>query len=189
MFTNTISGFKPNTNDPDPNFATCLQCAAIDRGRLKVSPPIPRSDACTKCFQQYCYDPQNPPSKDVLTGRKLDFVDPDPEGFSKLGGFFSRNKFALIGGLVGLVALLGLMIGGLYVDFPSVDGCSRVDFGPAGCTGRKERRTSSSLISGCQTSMTMTPRGNGIQSMRGSNHMNCQTIRARLHVEYTRHIF
>ncbi|KAG6917429.1 hypothetical protein DXG01_002515 [Tephrocybe rancida] len=113
VHTNTISGFSPNANTPDPNFGSCLQCAAIDRGRLKVTPPIERSAICQQCFQQYCYDPQNPPSRFELPGRKLQFVDPDPEGFGKLGNFFSRNKFALIGGLAGLVVLLGLMIGGL----------------------------------------------------------------------------
>ncbi|RDB16981.1 Lysophospholipase 1 [Hypsizygus marmoreus] len=113
---NIISGFTPNANTPDPNFGTCLQCAAIDRARLKVnttSSPIPRSAICTQCFQQYCYDPLNPPSKIALPGRKLAFVNPDPVGLDKLGGFFAKHKFALIGGLAGLVALLGAMIGGL----------------------------------------------------------------------------
>ncbi|KAF8071892.1 phospholipase B [Lyophyllum atratum] len=110
---NTISGFTPNSNDPDPNFGTCLQCAALDRARLKVTPQIPRSEPCRQCFEQYCFNPQKPPSKAELPGRKQAFVDPDPQGLGKLGNFFSRNKFALIGGLVGLVALIGAMIGGL----------------------------------------------------------------------------
>ncbi|GLB40375.1 putative cytoplasmic phospholipase A2, catalytic subunit [Lyophyllum shimeji] len=113
VLNNTISGFTPNANTPDANYGTCLQCAAIDRARLKVTPPIPRSDICSQCFKQYCFDPQNPPSKDELPGRKQVFVDPDPQGLTKLGSFFTRNRFALIGGLVGLVLLIAAMIGGL----------------------------------------------------------------------------
>ncbi|KAG6849456.1 hypothetical protein H0H93_008299 [Arthromyces matolae] len=111
--TNTISGFSPNANNPDPNYGTCLQCAAIDRGRLKMAQPIGRSPMCQKCFLQYCYDPENPPSRAELPGRKQLFVDPDPQGVGKLGNFFVRNRFALIGGLAGLVALLALLVGGL----------------------------------------------------------------------------
>ncbi|KAF8210154.1 phospholipase B [Mycena galopus ATCC 62051] len=77
---NTISGFTPNANTPDPNFGVCLQCAAVDRGRLKISPVVNRSSICTKCFQQYCYDPENPPSQSELPNRKLIFVDPTPQG-------------------------------------------------------------------------------------------------------------
>ncbi|KAF9461302.1 phospholipase B [Collybia nuda] len=111
---NAISGFTPRSTAPDLLYGTCLQCAAIDRARLKVSPPLPRSKACTTCFQRYCYDPQHPPSKaDLPPGRKFTFVDPDPQGFARLGNFFARNKFALIGGLIGLLALIGLLIAGL----------------------------------------------------------------------------
>lgn len=75
---------------------------------------MPRSDACTACFQRYCYDPLNPPSKaDLPPGRKFAFVDPDPQGLARIDGFFERNKFSLIGGLVALVVLIGLMVAGL----------------------------------------------------------------------------
>ncbi|KAG6896435.1 hypothetical protein C0992_008312 [Termitomyces sp. T32_za158] len=113
VYNNTGSGFSPNANIPDPNFGTCLLCAAIDRGRLKVKPMIARSTVCEKCFQQYCSDPENPPSRSELPGRKQVFVDPDPQGLEKLGDFFARDKFALIGGFIGLVILFGLLIGGL----------------------------------------------------------------------------
>ncbi|KAF5367448.1 hypothetical protein D9758_003652 [Tetrapyrgos nigripes] len=110
---NTISGFVPNTNDADPNFGKCLQCAAIDRARYKMNPILARSDFCQKCFDQYCFDPQNPPSQDELPNRKFNFVDPDPQGLTRLTGFLGKNKGKLIGGLVGLAALIGVMIGGL----------------------------------------------------------------------------
>jgi lysophospholipase len=118
VFTNQISGFVPNTNKADPNFGKCLQCAAIDRARLAnattANPnPIPRSDFCTTCFKQYCYDPNNPPSKDALPGRKLTFVDPDPSGFSQVTGFLGMSKFKLIGGLIGLLVFIALAVGGL----------------------------------------------------------------------------
>ncbi|KAF8919942.1 phospholipase B [Mucidula mucida] len=110
VFSNTISGFVPGTNDADPDYGFCLQCAAIDRARYKASPMIDRSDFCTKCFKQYCYDEANPPSRSDLPNRKLVFVDPDPQG---LLSFLSRNKFKLLGGLLGLIALVGCLIGGL----------------------------------------------------------------------------
>ena len=110
---NTISGFVPNTNDADANFGKCVQCAAIDRARLKVQPPIARSDFCTKCFKQYCFDPTNPPKLSEVPNRKLAFVDPDPQGVDRLSGFLGKNKFKFIGGLIGLVALIALAIGGL----------------------------------------------------------------------------
>lgn len=111
VFNNTVLGFTPNANIPDPNYGACLQCAAVDRARLRAS--IARSDFCSKCFQQYCYDPANPPSKDALPNRKLTFVDPDPEGIVQVTGFLGQSKFKLIGGLVGLVVFLALVIGGL----------------------------------------------------------------------------
>ncbi|KAF8993709.1 phospholipase B [Cyathus striatus] len=110
---NTISGFTPNANIPDKNWGTCLQCAAIDRARYKVFPAVPRSDQCQHCFTQYCFDPENPPNKSELPNRKLKFVDPDPQGLSRLGDFFSNNKFKLIGGLIGLFALIAILVGGL----------------------------------------------------------------------------
>ena len=94
----------PNATGADPNFGRCLQCGAIDRARYKVEPVIPRSDFCETCFQQYCYDPNNPPSASEIVGRKLQFVDPDPQGISKVEGFLTKDKVGLIIGLV-LVAV------------------------------------------------------------------------------------
>ena len=108
--TNTISGFLPKSKAADPGWGACLQCAAIDRARYKQSPVLPRSDFCAKCFKQYCFDPASPPDGSLVIGRKLAFVDPQPTGFSKLGLFFKRNKFAFIGGAIGLVALIGGLI-------------------------------------------------------------------------------
>lgn len=111
VFNNTVSGFTPNSTVPDPNYGACLQCAAVDRARLRAS--LTRSDFCSKCFKQYCFDPANPPTKDMIPGRKLTFVDPDPQGLTQLTGFFSENKFKLIGGLIGLVVLMAVIIAGL----------------------------------------------------------------------------
>ncbi|KAL0956276.1 hypothetical protein HGRIS_002434 [Hohenbuehelia grisea] len=110
---NTINGFTPNSNKPDPNFGLCLQCAAIDRARFKLTPVLSRSSICSQCFEQYCFDPQNPPSKVELPGRKYIFVDPDPQGLTKVSGFLTRNMIKLIGGLAGLVAFLIALIVGL----------------------------------------------------------------------------
>ena len=65
--------------------------------------PILRSDTCRACFKQYCYDPQNPPSRSELIGRKEQFVDPDPRGLARVGGFLSRARVGLIVGCVMLV--------------------------------------------------------------------------------------
>lgn len=111
VFNNNVLGFTPNANTPDSNYGACLQCAAVDRARLRAS--ISRSDFCSACFQQYCYDPANPSSKAELPNRKLVFVDPDPEGIDQVTGFLADNKFKLIGGLIGLVVLVALIIGGL----------------------------------------------------------------------------
>ncbi|KAF7361984.1 Lysophospholipase [Mycena venus] len=110
---NTISGFTPNANTPDPNFGVCLQCAAVDRARAKITPVVPRSSICSQCFQQYCYDPQHPPSQSELPNRKLTFKDPTPQGLTKVTGFLGSNKFRLLGGLIGLVVFIGLLSGGL----------------------------------------------------------------------------
>ncbi|KAJ8507916.1 hypothetical protein ONZ45_g9769 [Pleurotus djamor] len=96
VFNLTTGGFTPNSQLPDPNFGVCLQCAAIDRARLKISPV-----------------PTRPPSKSQLPGRKLAFVDPDPQGLTKVGGFLSSNMYKLIGGLAGLVGFLFVLIFGL----------------------------------------------------------------------------
>ncbi|PSR76524.1 hypothetical protein PHLCEN_2v8427 [Hermanssonia centrifuga] len=108
---NTIGGFLPKSESVDPNWGQCLQCAAIDRSRFKLSPVIPRSDFCSKCFFQYCFEPTSPPDGAYIIGRKLVFVDPDPQGFSKLADFFADNKLAFIGGLVGLIVLVACLIG------------------------------------------------------------------------------
>ncbi|KAJ7084311.1 phospholipase B [Mycena belliarum] len=110
---NTISGFTPNANTPDPNFGICLQCAAVDRARTKITPVVSRSSQCSKCFQQYCYDPLHPPSQSELPNRKLTFKDPTPLGLSKVEGFLGENKFKLLGGLIGLVAFIAALTGGL----------------------------------------------------------------------------
>jgi len=102
---NMLAGFVPGTNDADPNWGKCLQCAAIDRARFKVRPNIARSPQCSACFKQYCYDPENPPSKDALPGRIQNFVDPDPQPSAT--GFIVRTRYALLGGFIGLVAFIG----------------------------------------------------------------------------------
>ena len=73
---NTISGFVPNSNSADPNWGKCLQCGAIDRARYKTNPVTPRSEFCTTCFQQYCYNATNPPSRTELPNRNLTYFDP-----------------------------------------------------------------------------------------------------------------
>ncbi|CAA7263207.1 unnamed protein product [Cyclocybe aegerita] len=115
VFSNTISGFTPKSNSPDPNWGKCLQCAAFDRARSKVSPAVPRSTICIQCFNQYCYNSQNPSSKSELPNRKLEFVDPDPQGLSKIQVFFSVNKFKLLGGLIGLIVLILLITAGFIL--------------------------------------------------------------------------
>ncbi|KAJ7462207.1 phospholipase B [Mycena galericulata] len=113
---NTISGFTrvPNANTPDPNFGICLQCAVVDRARTKITPVVGRSSICSQCFTQYCYDPQNPPSQSELPNRKLVFVDPTPQGLTKVEGFLGTNKFKLLGGVIGLVVFIALLCGGLF---------------------------------------------------------------------------
>lgn len=98
---NVIGGFQPGTNAPDPNFGKCTQCAAIDRARFKTSQPLPRSAFCQACFAQYCFDPNNLTSAAVqLPGRKLAFVDPDPQGVSAVTGFLSGSKVSIVAGFV-----------------------------------------------------------------------------------------
>lgn len=41
------------------------------------------------------------------------FVDPTPQGLTKVEGFLGANKFKLLGGLIGLVVFIALLIGGL----------------------------------------------------------------------------
>ncbi|KAI0045904.1 phospholipase B [Auriscalpium vulgare] len=108
---NTIGGFTPGANTPDANFGKCLQCAALDRARLRLSPPLNRSDVCTQCFTQYCFDPTNKPSVSALVGRKLTFKDPDPQGAAKVEGFLSHSKLPIIGGFVGAALIIAGIIG------------------------------------------------------------------------------
>ncbi|KAJ6472715.1 phospholipase B [Mycena vitilis] len=110
---NTISGFTPNANTPDPNFGKCLQCAAVDRARAKITPAVARSSICSQCFQQYCYDPKHPPSQSELPNRKLVYKDPTPQGLTKIEVFLESNKFKLIGGLIGLIGFVALLSVGL----------------------------------------------------------------------------
>jgi lysophospholipase len=106
---NIIGGFVPNTDSPDPNFGNCLQCIAIDRARYNVNPPLARSSICTQCLQQYCFDPNNLTSLSALPGRKLNFVDPDPQGIAAVKNFLSRGKVGLILGFVALtLAIAGV---------------------------------------------------------------------------------
>ncbi|KIJ18736.1 hypothetical protein PAXINDRAFT_129113 [Paxillus involutus ATCC 200175] len=106
-FQNTLGGFKPNTTSPDPNWGKCLQCAALDRARLKLTPILERSDFCAQCFSQYCYDPSNPPSVSELPGRDYVFSDPDPGGVDKVQAFFSQKKGVVIGVGVAVLFLIG----------------------------------------------------------------------------------
>lgn len=75
-YENTIGGFVPNSNQPDPNWGKCLQCAVVDRSRLNVKPTIERSAFCTKCFTQYCYNPAKLTSSAELPNRQLDYAGP-----------------------------------------------------------------------------------------------------------------
>ncbi|KAH7919355.1 phospholipase B [Leucogyrophana mollusca] len=113
-FANTLGGFVPNTTDADPNFGKCLQCAAIDRARYKASPTPSRSDVCTTCFSQYCYSPSNPPSVSELPGRDYNFTDPDPDAYNKVVEFLKTHVGVLVGGILGLLALIGVIIGFIF---------------------------------------------------------------------------
>jgi hypothetical protein len=97
-------GFMEGQLDADPTFGTCLQCAAIDRARLKTNPITPRSDICSNCFKRYCYDPQNPPLAGQLVGRRFKFADPDPFGIKS---FYIALKTGII--VVAVFVVLGLI--------------------------------------------------------------------------------
>lgn len=70
---------------------------------------LPRSAQCDACFTRYCYDPANPPSADQLAtpGRKVTFVDPDPQQ-----SFLEKNKklVIIVGSVLGGAGLLVLVI-------------------------------------------------------------------------------
>ena len=95
-----------------------MQCVAIDRARYKLKPPLQRSSICTQCFQQYCFDPDNLTSVSELPGRKLEFVNPDPQGISAVSGFLSRTKVALIISFLALLLLVAGLSAFLCVYFP-----------------------------------------------------------------------
>ncbi len=117
-----IGGFVPGTNSPDPNFGKCMQCAAIDRARLKTSPPLQqRSAFCQTCFAQYCFDPNNLTSAAQLPGRKLAFVDPDPQGVSAVTGFLSDSKLAIILGFLGVALAIAAICAFLCVLYSFAD--------------------------------------------------------------------
>lgn len=75
---------------------------------MKATPVVGRSAFCGQCFQQYCFDPSNPPNKGELPNRQQAFVDPDAEA---LKSFFQRHKGAIIGGIVGGVVFVILVAG------------------------------------------------------------------------------
>ena len=114
---NTIGGFVPYTNSPDPDFGKCLQCVAIDRARYNVNPPADRSSICARCLHQYCFDPNNLTSTSELPGRKLNFVDPSPEGVSAVTGFLAQGRVPLILGFLGLALVVAAISTFLYVLF------------------------------------------------------------------------
>lgn len=142
---NVIGGFVPNTSTSDPNFGKCMQCAAIDRARYKVVPPLSRSSFCTQCFQQYCFDPNNLTSSSELPNRNLEFVDPDPGEVATALRFLSQNKVAIILGFVGLFVAIAVLCIFLCVhsrellrvlcfDFDMVHRLSPIGYGEiAGC--------------------------------------------------------
>lgn len=74
-----------------------------------------RSDFCTKCFDQYCYNAGSPPSASEIVGRKLDFVDPDPQGVSRVENFLSKNKVPLIASLASVTGAVIVSIFVMYV--------------------------------------------------------------------------
>lgn len=92
----------PKTSSSDPNFGKCMQCAAIDRARYKVVPPLSRSSFCTQCFQQYCFDPNNLTDSSELPNRRVEFVDPDTSEITIVLHFLSRNKVPITLGFIGL---------------------------------------------------------------------------------------
>lgn len=49
----------------------------------------------------------------MVVGRKVNFVDPSPEGLSKVTGFLSRNVVGLSLGVVGVVVVVAGVVGWL----------------------------------------------------------------------------
>jgi lysophospholipase len=107
-FGNTLGGFEPNTTSPDPNWGRCLQCAAIDRAVTL------RSDFCSQCFAQYCYNPNDLPSESELPGRQFVFVDPDPGGLQKVEQWLIDNKGALAGYIIAMIVVIAGIVGFIF---------------------------------------------------------------------------
>lgn len=148
----------------------------MDRARPST---LVRSSICEQCFEQYCYDPNNPPSKSELPGRKLIFVDPDPQGLDALEGFLGKNKLKLVGAFIGLAAFVAILIGGLQVYSLFFNYSSLVDIhhslGFGGKSGWRGNSTLSSLLS---TRMKHHP--SNIPMGARQRHMKCLRTR-RLH--------
>jgi len=108
VYASATSGFLPGQLGSDSSFPRCLQCAAIDRARLATKPPTARSDFCSTCFKQYCFDAANPPSDKDLPGRKFKFVDPTPSALSKAEAFFKKHGLQLAIGL-GVAVVLSII--------------------------------------------------------------------------------
>jgi len=104
-FMNTFGSFKQNRTSQDPNWSQCLQFVAIDRA-------VPaRSDFFAQCFEQYCYDPTDPPSSTELSGRLLSFVNYGPGGLDKINQWLERNKATLAGCVVAIVLTITGIVG------------------------------------------------------------------------------
>ena len=89
-----------------------VQCAAIDRARLKLTPPPSRSDFCSQCFSPYCYGPSYPPSVQELPDRNYVFLNLDPGPWRDQGEkFLSSNEGSIIGGVVAVVCVAAGAIG------------------------------------------------------------------------------
>ena len=105
----TTDGFLEGQLGADPEFGTCLQCAAIDRARLKTNPVTPRSGICSGCFKKYCYDPQNPPPEGQIVGRRFKFKDPDPFGLKSF--YMTHKAHVIIAAIIVGVGLIATITG------------------------------------------------------------------------------
>ncbi|KDQ57464.1 hypothetical protein JAAARDRAFT_130109 [Jaapia argillacea MUCL 33604] len=158
VHSNAISGFTPNSTSSDQYFGKCLQCALIDSARFKTASIVPRSDICSKCFLQYCYDPANPPSKSWVLDRKLTYVDPDGPSPS----LSRRDVMIATPSAVGFALAIGL--GFLFVaPLLAIRACTMLIFLALDCTdieiGRflwRMLRMPSTWVSYHPTSINMT---------------------------------
>jgi lysophospholipase len=66
----------------------------------------------------YCFDPNNLTSVSELPGRKLGFVNPDPQGVAAVSGFLSRSKTALILSFLAVLLIVAGLSAFLCVHFP-----------------------------------------------------------------------